>query len=498
MDLANIPASVLSLLKPYLLKGEDTLTGDSTQLEYGDLEISLHRRAGSAYSVETRFTAPGSTAENRMGANATVEIAINEKALSDLIAIFDWTGYGRELSAALFKPEPVKMAFGQALARAGTGPLRLRLLFGPTAPELHSLHWETLRNPLDDSLLAADQKILFSRYLAGSGSREVSPRPKSDVKALLAVANPRDLDKYNLAAVDVEGELGRAAESLRGMPITQLPNETEGCTLAGLARRLQDGFDILYLVAHGILVEGQAWLWLEDERGQVQRVSGAELAEQVRLLANPPLLVVLVSCESAGNNEGDALQALGPQLCEAGVPAVIAMQGKISFESVKRGMPVFFERLQRDGLVDRALAAARATLAASGAPDLWIPALFMRLKDGSIWRRSRETAPPLLRKLWNLILTRFQGKPAAEGAVQDLIGDADDPDNREAFSIQLKKSLREDPNFAGELVAIIEASQRSGENGGSGGVVITVGGNVGGNIILGNNNTIGNTTNSSP
>jgi len=495
MDLANVPGSVLSLLKPYLLQGGDTLAGDSMQIEYGDLEISLHRRAGSAYTLETRFTPPGSTAETRLGANAPVEIDIDEEALSRLIARGDWTGYGRELAAALFKPEPVKMAFGQAISRAGSGLLRLRLLFGPTAQELHRLHWETLRNPLDDSLLAADQKVLFSRYLAGSGSREVSPRPKSDVKALLAVANPQELEDYNLAPLDVEGELGRATESLRGMRITCLPSETEACTLAGLARRLQDGYDILYLVAHGSLVRGQALLWLEGERGKVQRVSGADLAAQVRLLENPPLLIVLASCESAGNGEGDALQALGPQLCESGVPAVIAMQGNISLLSVRRAMPVFFERLQHDGLVDRALAAARATLAASGAPDLWMPALFMRLKDGSIWQQSGETAPIQLKKLWSLILTQFQGKTAAEGAAQDLLADADDPDNQEAFSIQLKKSLRDNPNFAGEVIAIIEASQKSGGNGNSGGVVITIGGNIGGNIVLGNNNTIGDITN---
>ncbi|MCI0520515.1 MAG: CHAT domain-containing protein [Chloroflexi bacterium] len=467
---------------------------DSTRLEYGDLEISLHRRAGSAYTVETRFTPPGSNFETRLGANAPVEIHFDEQALSQLIARFDWMGYGRALSAALFEPEPVKMAFGQALARVGTGALRLRLLFGPTAQELHSLHWETLRNPLDDSLLAADQKILFSRYLAGSGAREAAPRPKNDVKALLAVANPQDLEEYNMAPLDVDGELGRAAESLKGMRITRLPSDTEGCTLASLARHLQDGCDILYLAAHGRLAKGQARLWLEDERGQVHHVSGAELAGQVRLLDNPPLLVVLASCESAGSSEGDALQALGPQLCEAGVPAVIAMQGKISLNSVRRAMPVFFQRLQQDGLVDRALAAARATLAASGAPDLWMPALFLRLKDGAIWQPSGETAPAHIKKLWGLIATRFQDKPAAQGAAQDLLADADDPDNQEAFSIQLKKSLRDDPDFAGELVAIIEASRKSGGNGNPGGVVISVGGNVGGSIVLGNNNTLGNIT----
>jgi hypothetical protein len=53
-----------------------------------------------------------------------------------------------------------------------------------------------------------------------------------------------------------------------------LPTDKAGFTLAGLVRHLQEGFDILYIAAHGSLLKGQAWLWLEDEQGQVLRVSG--------------------------------------------------------------------------------------------------------------------------------------------------------------------------------------------------------------------------------
>jgi hypothetical protein len=492
LDLTNVPNAVLNILNPYLSQGAGVLAGDTSRMDYADLEIGLHRRNGSGYSVETRFTPPGSASEIRLGANAPVEIELNEGTLAKYLGNYDWTGYGRALSAALFAPEPLKMAFGQALARSAASSLRLRLLFGPTAQDLHSLLWETLRNPLDDTLLAANQNILFSRYLAGNGSKEVHPRPRSAVRALVAVSNPSDLEDYGLDSVDVESELERARDSLRGIRISSLPSETEVCTLAGLVRRLQEGYDILYLAAHGSLAKDQAWLWLQDERGQAQRVSGVELAEQVRLLDKPPLLVVLASCESAGNATGNALQALGPQISEAGVPAVIAMQGKITMQSVARAMPVFFERLLRDGLVDRAMAAARATLSAAGAQDLWMPALFMRLKDGSLWQPSGETAPAPVKQLWDLILARFQGRLAAEGAVQDLSSDAEDPDNREAFIIQLKKAMRENPEFAEELLATIREIQKNGKSGGPGGVLINVGGNVGGSIVLGNNNTIGN------
>jgi hypothetical protein len=494
VDLANIPDSVLNVLDPYLLQGSGALSADALPRDYADLEISLHRRAGNLYSVETRFTPPGSASEIRLGMKAPVEIDIDWDELNAYSLDYEWTGYSKTLTATLFQHEALKLTFGQALARSATHGLRLRLLFGPTAQELHGLRWETLRNPFDDTLLAANQNILFSRYLAGDGFREVHSRPRSVVRALVAVSNPLGLKDYGLDPVDVKGELGRASEGLKGFAVDALPSETEGCTLEALVRHLQDGYDILYLVAHGSLSSGQAWIWMEDERRQVLRVPGADLVEQVRSLDTPPLLVVLASCESAGNNEGSALQALGPQICEAGVPAVIAMQGKISVRSVARSMPVFFEKLQQDGIVDRAMAAARAILAVTGASDLWMPALFMRLKDGAIWQQEGEPAPTQVKKLWIMILTKFKGKLAAEGAVQDLSSDVDDPDNRAAFVIQLKKSMRDDPDFAAELLATIRTIQQNKGSGATGGVHINVGGNVGGSIVLGSNNTIGDTS----
>jgi hypothetical protein len=65
------------------------------------------------------------------------------------------------------------------------------------------------------------------------------------------------------------------------------------------------------------------------------------------------------------------------------VPAVIAMQDNISMKSVAV-MPAFFEALQRDGLVDRALAARRAALARM-AQRMLTPALLCAW-DGSIWK----------------------------------------------------------------------------------------------------------------
>jgi hypothetical protein len=77
------------------------------------------------------------------------------------------------------------------------------------------------------------------------------------------------------------------------------------------------------------------------------------------------------------------LAALGPRLAEAGVPAVVAMQGDISMTTAAAFTTAFFASLDEDGIVDRAMAVARA--AVRDRPDWWAPTLFMRLKSGRLW-----------------------------------------------------------------------------------------------------------------
>ena len=83
---------------------------------------------------------------------------------------------------------------------------------------------------------------------------------------------------------------------------------------------------------------------------------------------------------------------MGPSLIEAGVPAVIAMQGDVTIKTAAAFMPVFFQELRRDGLIDRAMAVARG--AVRDQPDWWVPVLYTSLKSGRIWEPTRPDADP--------------------------------------------------------------------------------------------------------
>jgi hypothetical protein len=352
----------------------------STATSYPELEVGLHRLAAEAVQVELRFCDPASEAEvpSEKGSAAL--------DLAELLTLQqDPRAYGEALAAQVFADERVRGLYGRvkATVEASGRFLRLRLLVGPSAPELHGLRWELLRDPETREPLATSEKTLFSRFMVSQDWRPVKLHRKTELAALIAVAAPSDLATYKLAAVDLDGEIARAREGLGGIRSTVL-GEEEPLTLDRLSAALREGVDILYLVCHGALVRGQVpWLFLQDDDGKVARVEGAALAERLRELPEPPRLAVLASCESGGTADGSTQAALAPRLAEAGVTAVVAMQGQISMETVKKAVPVFFSELGKDGQIDRALAVARGTV--RDRPDAWMPALYLRLKSGRLW-----------------------------------------------------------------------------------------------------------------
>ncbi len=354
--------------------------------EYADLEIGIHRAEASTYAIDFRFSQPDSEADIRISRDQADYAAIDLDELEQLV--HTPVEYGRKLSESLFASPALQTAFAQARTSAESlnAPIRLRLLIGPSASELHSVRWEMLNDPQDGSPLSTSENLIFSRYLSSLDWRPVRLNAQGEMRALVVIANPSDLGDYNLAEVDVAGELERAKAGLGQIPVTELAGADGGGrpTVNDLIDRLRGGdYDILFLVCHGALVKEETWLWLEDEKGKAARLSGKELVLRIKELQQRPRLVVLASCESAGDGSGSALAALGPRLTEAGIPAVLAMQGKISMQTVAEFMPVFFEELAKDGHIDRAVAAARG--AVRGRPDYWMPALYMRLKSGRIW-----------------------------------------------------------------------------------------------------------------
>ncbi|NNJ10577.1 tetratricopeptide repeat protein [Chloroflexales bacterium ZM16-3] len=349
-----------------------------------DLELIIARAADGMTSAALRVELP-----NRR-ADLVPPEAIKLKPTVLLEYADDPDSYGAMLTAMLFTPalrEGWQRARGYA---EGANAMRVRLVLNGD-DGLHAIRWELLRDPIDGAPLAYTERTPFSRYLATPSLADVQAPAKPALRAVVAVANPATLPTLRMAPVDVPGEVAWAQVGLGDIPTTILDG-TDGrpaASLANIAAALRDGAQILYLTCHGKLNGDQSYLYLEQEgNGRYQPVDGTALVQMITQLTRRPLLVVLASCQGAGDTY-QLLAAVGPRLAQAGVGAVIAMQGNVPMELVATLTPRLFTELRRDGQIDRALAAARSALPASG--PWWMPVLWMAVKDGALWRSPTET-----------------------------------------------------------------------------------------------------------
>src|SRR6266545_4183197 len=149
----------------------------STATSYAELEVGLSRLAAEAVQVELRFCDPASEAE------VPSEKGPAALDLAELLSLQqDPRAYGEALAAQVFADERVRGLYGRVktAVEASGRFLRLRLLVGPSAPELHGLRWELLRDPETRAPLATSEKTLFSRFMVSQDWRPVKLHRKTE------------------------------------------------------------------------------------------------------------------------------------------------------------------------------------------------------------------------------------------------------------------------------------------------------------------------------
>jgi hypothetical protein len=105
-----------------------------------------------------------------------------------------------------------------------------------------------------------------------------------------------------------------------------------------------------------------------------------------------------------------------------------------------------------------------------------------------------------LRKVWDAIA---EGSPAAADAAADLASNPEDADNETFFKKQLQKSFEKNQGFAEQLTELLDRARSEAPKAPAGDQItatatnnsvavgkISIGGNVGGNIVTGNNNQV--------
>jgi hypothetical protein len=372
------------------------------EISYASLEIGLSSLGGSRYRVEVRYwpvnseaIEPAATGEARLDADEFIGLSDDD--------------YGKRLAERLFASQAVRERF--LLARQETYArnqdptgLRVRLWFDPGTERLSDLRWELLCDPPREDApgsqapLSTQDLVPFSRFLGSWANRAVLLRPKGELRVLVVIANPavqEDLDDGTkaLAEVNVSAEWERAQKAMQGLQAPTLLANLSAAAGPPTRKRLLDelaasSYDIVYIVCHGALDQDGPFLLLETEQEQMDSTPGSVLVETLQGLPQPPRLLVLTACQSAGTSrstDSKAHLALGPDLVRAGVPAVLAMNGKVTQLTAAEFYTRFFAELQQHGSVDRAVATARRTVKNLPRSDWWMPVLYMRLTAGRIW-----------------------------------------------------------------------------------------------------------------
>ena len=257
---------------------------------YADLEIVFRRRDERSYGLSFRYSSPNDEAVHPARTEPTIALDLSALGGDDPQA------YSETLSRAFFTPE-VKaefLTFRDITQRSGLN-LRVRLSIDLTVPELHGVHWETLRDPdlpagQENAPLFMGEKTVVSRFLSSGDWRPVRLSARAKLRALVVVANPSTSSSYNLSEIDVPDETSRITEAMAGIEIVRF--HTEGAVpLAKLAETLRQGFDILYLVCHGRMQGQEPFLYLDEGPA----TPGIDLVQAIREMDKRPRMVVLVS-----------------------------------------------------------------------------------------------------------------------------------------------------------------------------------------------------------
>jgi WD40 repeat protein/energy-coupling factor transporter ATP-binding protein EcfA2 len=303
--------------------------------------------------------------------------------------------YGLLLGKALFQGD-IRDAFVRAVAEAKAGGEPLRVLLNIEAEELRPLHWEKLHAPFDRGwdYLLLNQGTPFSLYLPSQIQLRFPPIGRRDLRALILVAGPEELEgDYRLASFDVAATVDSLRQALGQIPCDVLaraegasgPPRLDVLCEQITARADSEAYTLLHVVCHGAYHQAtdETLLYFPMHEG-LRPVPASVLIERLGRLGRLPHLTFLSTCESADPRAEAGLGGLGQRLVrELGMPAVVAVTGRVSINTAQALTTAFYARLAEHGEADCALGQALAGL--QGRADVTVPALFSRLGGRSLW-----------------------------------------------------------------------------------------------------------------
>jgi hypothetical protein len=277
------------------------------------------------------------------------------------------------------------------------GPLRIRL---NVSPDLEPIPWELILCPINNYWPAVDTSRAIVRTFPLDKCRELpyyGPHKHGPLRIVVVMAGP----ERDLLAPPIKAELENHKKSLQAChEMLQQPDKDviieyyDGTgTYGRLIERLEQSepIHILHVFCHGEQIGDETMLHFVKEASDQDHTSsdrepvrGSSLRNHLRqrftkFPKERIQLVVLNACFSGSTAQGGILKSLAAELVQEGVPAAIAMQGKIEPKIAHQLAHTLYESLWNGDPIDRALTQARSELYESYTSTLeWaIPVLFL-------------------------------------------------------------------------------------------------------------------------
>lgn len=257
--------------------------------------------------------------------------------------------------------------------------LRLALLPAPVA----ALPWECLYDPARNSAFAASGRTPVVR--TEKQFRYVGrPRPlivKLPLKILLAA--PEDAS----GQIDAEQEIAKVRQVLDtiGAGRVQVTTLTGRFSILDLRQQLErDQPDVLHVISHGTQDGVELW-----QHNRPVLAPGAALRSVLEHTTSVKL-VFLNACLAGLASDRVRFRSVAPQLLQAGVPAVVAMQFEIRDDRAIDFAQFLYRELVAGacpGSIDAAVGLARSSLYALNPGDFayGTPVLWLNADDGIIF-----------------------------------------------------------------------------------------------------------------
>ena len=220
------------------------------------IEITVQRKSGNSWPIVAEQTAVGVFLPIRDEGVLQVNLEVFKTQLNSQPSAKE---YGTLLGQALFR-HGIRHAFEKALTKADE---RLHVLLFVEDDELKALRWERLCAPLAGGwdFLCLNQRVPFSLYLPSTADQRFPPIGRLDLRALIVVANPDGLDRYNLAPFDATAMVASIRTALGEINSDVLATKDVLATVTDVAgpptldnlcaRITAERYTLLHIVGHG-------------------------------------------------------------------------------------------------------------------------------------------------------------------------------------------------------------------------------------------------------